>query len=67
LTKTRAAKANQEREGSLKEAIKRELEGAGWKLEVGAGGTICQNPKDAHWYDELRALAILKEGLEPGE
>jgi hypothetical protein len=41
-------------------AVKRELEAAGWESEVGKGGTIWRNPIDAHWYDELRALAILK-------
>ena len=33
---------------SVEEAVQHELKAAGW------------NPIDAHWYDELRALAILK-------
>jgi hypothetical protein len=52
---------------SLEEAARRELEAAGWKPEVGAGGTIWQSPKDAHWYDELRAIALLKEDADPGD
>jgi len=40
---------------------------AGWKPEVGAGGTIWQNPKDRHWYDELRAISLLKEDADPGD
>ena len=48
-------------------AVKRELEAAGWEAEVGKGGTIWRNPIDAHWYDELRALALLKGGLDPGD
>jgi hypothetical protein len=47
-------------------AVKRELEAAGWESEVGKGQTIWRNPIDAHWYDELRALDILKRGLDPG-
>jgi hypothetical protein len=52
---------------SLKGRIRRELKAAGWKAEVGAGGTIWQNPADKCWYDELRAMALLKEGLDPGD
>jgi hypothetical protein len=43
-----------------------ELESTGWKPEEGNGGTIWRNPNEVHWYDELQALAIFKEGLDPG-
>jgi hypothetical protein len=52
---------------SLKGVMRRELKAAGWKADVGAGGTIWQNPADMYWYDELRAMALLKEGLDPGD
>lgn len=52
---------------SLKGAVRRELKAAGWEPEVGKGGTIWRNPTDAHWYDELRAIAILKGGVDPGD
>jgi hypothetical protein len=52
---------------SVKGAIKRELEAAGRESEVGKGGIIWRYPIDAHWYDELRALAVLKEGLDLGD
>jgi hypothetical protein len=59
--------AKRKRALSLMGAARRELKASGWKPEVGKGGTIWQNPADACWYDELRALAILKEGVDPGE
>ena len=43
-----------------------ELEVAGWEPEECEGGTLWRNPNDRYWYDELRATAILKEGLDPG-
>jgi hypothetical protein len=53
---------------SAKGAARRDLKAAGWEAEVGKGGTIWRNPIDAHWYDDLRALAILRgEGLDPGD
>jgi hypothetical protein len=52
---------------SIKGATRRELKAAGWEAEVGKGGTIWRNPIDAHWYDELRALTIVKGGLDPGD
>lgn len=58
---------NNRRALSVKGATRRELKAAGWEPEVGKGGTIWRNPIDAHWYDELRALAILKGGLDPGD
>jgi hypothetical protein len=51
---------------SLKGATRRKLKAAGWEAEVGKGGTIWRNPNDVHWYDELRAVAILAGGLDPG-
>ena len=42
------------------------LKAAGWKPEERAGVTIWRNPIDRHWYDELRALAILKGEVDPG-
>ena len=52
---------------SLKGAARRELKATRWKPEVGAGGTIWQSPRDGYWYDELRAIALLKEGADPGD
>jgi len=52
---------------SVEEAVKHELKSDGWEPKVGKGGTIWRNPIEAHRYDELRALAILKEGLDPGD
>jgi hypothetical protein len=52
---------------SAKGAARRDLKAAGWEAEVGKGGTIWRNPIDAHWYDDLRALAILRGGLDPGD
>jgi hypothetical protein len=62
----KASTAN-ERAFPITAAARRELEAAGWKAEIGVGGAIWQNPQDAHWYDELRALVLLKEGLDPGD
>ena len=42
------------------------LKAAGWKPEESAGVTIWRNPIDRHWYDELRALAMLTEEADPG-
>jgi hypothetical protein len=53
-------------EGAIEGAVRGALEAAGWEPEEGAGGTIWLNPIDLHWYDELRALAIQKAGLDPG-
>lgn len=64
--KTKASTAN-ERAFSLKALARRELKAAGWKAEVGSGWTIWQNPADSCWYDDLRALAIIKEGCDPGD
>ena len=44
----------------------RELEAAGWEPEEYEGGTIWCNPSDGYWYDQLRAVAFLGEGLDPG-
>ena len=52
---------------SVEGAVKRELEAAKWESEVGKGGTIWRDPIDAHLYDELRVLDILKRGLDPGD
>jgi hypothetical protein len=42
------------------------LQAVGWRPEEGAGGTIWLNPIDRHWYDNLRAIAVLKGGTDPG-
>ena len=55
------------RDFSLEGSTRRALKAAGWESDVGMGGTIWRNPTDAHWYDELKALAILTEGLDPGD
>jgi hypothetical protein len=62
----KASTAN-ESVASLQEAARRELQAAGWKPEAGAGGTIWQCPRDGHWYDELRAISLLKEDADPGD
>jgi hypothetical protein len=67
LIKRTKASASNKPAFSLKGVIRRELKAGEWKAEVGAGGTIWQNPADGCWYDELRALALLKEGLDPGD
>jgi hypothetical protein len=51
---------------AIEGAVRSALKAAGWEPEEGAGGTIWLNPIDRHWYDELRALAIQKAGLDPG-
>ena len=60
-----------EREGwSVPEEVAeefRELKAAGWEPEEGAGGVIWRNPLDAHWYDDLRALAIVKGDEDPAD
>jgi hypothetical protein len=58
---------NRRQSFSVEGAEERELKAAGWEPEVGKGGTIWRNPIDAQWYDELRALALLKGGLDPGD
>ncbi len=45
----------------------RELKAAGWEPEEGAGGVIWRNPFDSHWYDDLRALAIIKGDEDPAD
>jgi len=52
---------------SFSGAASSELKAAGWKPKVGVGGTIWQNPIDEHWYDELRAISLLREGLDLGD
>ena len=66
MTTIRASTAN-ESASSLIGAAERELMAAGWKPEVGVGGTIWQSPKDRHWYNELRAISFLKEDADPGD
>ena len=66
MTKAKASASNKPA-FSLKGVMRRELKAGGWRADVGAGGTIWQNPADRHWYDELRAMALLKEGLDPGD
>ena len=66
MTTMRASTANKP-VSSVKGAAGRDLMAAGWKPEVGAGGTIWQSPEDGHWYDELRAISLLKEDADPGD
>jgi hypothetical protein len=58
-----------EREGwsEPKVAEFRELKVAGWEPEEGVGGVIWRNPIDGHWYDDLRALAIVKGDEDPAD
>jgi hypothetical protein len=51
---------------AIEAAARDVLNAAGWKPEERAGVTIWRSPIDRHWYDELRALAILKGGADPG-
>jgi hypothetical protein len=44
-----------------------ELEAAGWEPELREGEeTLWQNPKDGRWYEEKRAIEILKGGEAAG-
>ena len=51
---------------AIEAAARDVLKAAGWKTEESADVTIWRNPIDRHCYDELRALAILKGGADPG-
>ncbi len=45
----------------------RELKVVGREPEEGAGGVVWRNLLDAHWYDGLRALAIVKGDEDPAD
>ena len=68
MTTIRVAPAGKESAfyATIEGAVRSALRTAGWKPEEGAGGTIWRNPIDRQWYDELRAIAILKAGADPG-
>ena len=51
---------------TIEETTRGVLKAAGWAPGAGKGKTIWRNPPDARWYDELRALAVLREGADPG-
>ena len=45
----------------------RELEAAGWEPEgIDGDETIWRNPEDGNWYEERRAIQILKGGEDIG-
>ncbi len=46
---------------------RRELRAAGWRSEERAGGTVWQNPESGYWYPQGVAIAMLREGANPGE
>ncbi len=50
------------------EEVRRELEAAGWEPEdLETDESIWRNPRDGKWYDEKRAIGILKGGDGGGE
>ena len=50
------------------EAVRHELEAAGWEPEdLETDESIWRNPRDGKWYEEKRAIGILKGGDDAGE
>jgi hypothetical protein len=46
---------------------RRELEAAGWEPEERDSGVVWRNPESGFWYPQGVAVAILREGLDPGD
>ena len=46
---------------------RRELEAAGWGSEDRAGKAVWQNPDSGYWYPQGVAIAMLREGANPGD
>jgi hypothetical protein len=46
---------------------RRELEAAGWRSEDRAGQIVWQKPESGYWYSQGVAMALLREGADPGE
>jgi hypothetical protein len=50
-----------------KDRERRELQAAGWESEdIDGDETIWRNPADGNWYEERRAVQILKGGEDIG-
>jgi hypothetical protein len=49
-----------------KDDERRELEAAGWRSEDRAGKAVWQNPDSGYWYPQGVAIAMLREGANPG-
>ena len=43
-----------------------ELLAADWEPDEGEGGTIWRNPEDGNWYEQERAIQILRGGEDVG-
>ena len=54
--------------GSLdrNEEERRSLEEAGWEPDDGEGGTIWRHPEDGKWYEQQRAVQLLRGGEDVG-
>ena len=48
------------------EEERRSLEEAGWEPDDGEGGTIWRHPEDGNWYEQDRAVQLLKGGEDVG-
>jgi hypothetical protein len=46
---------------------RRELEVAGWRPQERAGKLVWQNPESGYWYPQGLAIAMLREGADPGD
>lgn len=46
---------------------RRELEAAGWEPEERGGETVWRNPNSGLWYPQGVAIAMLREGADPGD
>ncbi len=46
---------------------RRILEAAGWEPEERAGGTIWRHPETGIYYDQDKAMALLREGVDAGD
>lgn len=46
---------------------RRVLEVAGWKPEERAGGAVWRHPETGIYYDQDKAMALLREGADTGD
>jgi hypothetical protein len=51
----------------VRKGERRVLEAAGWRSEDRAGETVWQNPESGYWYPQGVAIAMIREGANPGE
>ena len=47
--------------------IRRALEAAGWELQVRTSGTAWRHPETGIYYDQDKAIALLREGAGAGD